>query len=73
MIELSPDTAFLLYLGCTLVVLLGTWTYHVFRAGRRKLIIQEHQLQTCEYCAFAYLATRGVQISRCPQCKSLNK
>ncbi len=73
MIELAPDTAFLLYLAVTLLILLGLWTQHLMRAKKKKLVLTEYDLRVCEYCHFAYLATRGEGISRCLQCKSLNK
>jgi hypothetical protein len=73
MIEISPDTAFLLYIGMTLLILLGTWTYHHYCSSKRKLVLMEYELSVCEYCHFAYLATRGDELTRCPQCKSLNQ
>ncbi len=73
MIEIAPDTAFLLYIGLMLLLLLGTWTYHLYRSSKRKLVLTEYELSVCEYCHFAYLATRGDKLSRCPQCKALNK
>ncbi len=73
MIELAPDTAFLAYLATTLTVLLGFWVNHLYSAKKRKLVFDEQTLTVCEYCHCGYLATTGDQISRCPQCKSLNK
>lgn len=73
MIEVSPDTAFLLYIGLTLLVLLGTWCYSLYRSSKRKIILFKHELTICEYCHFAFLATRGEVLTRCPQCKSLTK
>lgn len=73
MIELSPDTAFLLYLGITLLVLLSAWIYHIYHSHKRKLSMVDYRLTVCEYCHFAYLGNKGDPVTRCPQCKSLNK
>ena len=72
-VELSPNTAFMLYLGLTLGVLLGIWTYHHYTSRREKISIIEQELVVCEYCHGAYLSDVGKEISRCPHCQSYNK
>lgn len=73
MIELSSTTAFTIYLSLTLGVVFGIWIYHHFTSRRKKISILQQELQICEYCHCAYLATTGVEITQCPQCQSFNK
>jgi uncharacterized paraquat-inducible protein A len=73
MIELSANTAFMLYLGMTLAVLLGIWTWQSYDSRRNKSISLEQELFVCEYCHFAYLEEGIKEVTRCPQCQSFNK
>jgi ribosomal protein L37AE/L43A len=73
MIELSPTTAFMIYLGLTLAVLLGIWLSQHFRGRKKKLMIAEQELFVCEYCHFCYLEMKGRPVTQCPQCESFNK
>lgn len=73
MIELSPATALLLYLGATLAVLMGVWIASHYRSYRRRFLPPEKELKVCEFCHFAYLDIGAKKISRCPRCDSYNK
>ncbi|MEI8366328.1 MAG: hypothetical protein WCF65_07905 [Parachlamydiaceae bacterium] len=73
MIELSPATALLLYLGATLAILMGVWIASHYRAHKRRFLPPEKDLNVCEFCHFAYLDTGAKKITRCPRCDSLNK
>lgn len=73
MIELSANTAVMLYLGATLGVLLGIWAWQHYTSIRKKVVTVEHELLVCEYCHFAYLETLGKKVTQCPQCHSYNK
>jgi ribosomal protein L37AE/L43A len=73
MIELSPTTALMLYLGMTLSVLLGLWIFQHYRYRHKKILSSEKELFICEYCHFAYLDEGTKKITHCPQCQSYNK
>ncbi len=72
MIELSPTTALMLYLGFTLVCLLSAWLYHHFRSRNKCILPSAQDLHVCEFCSFAYLDTGAKKITRCPRCQSFN-
>lgn len=73
MIELTTNTAIMLYLSLTLSTLLGLWVYHHYSTRSKKVDISDQELHVCEYCHFAYLDEIETPITRCPQCKSYNK
>ncbi len=73
MIELSPSTAFMLYLGLTLAAVLGLWAYQHFDSRKSKLTTTDQRIYICEYCHFVYLAEHAKKITQCPQCQSHNK
>lgn len=72
MIELSPTTALMLYLGLSLLFLLGVWAYNYYAALKKRILPSEKELIVCEFCHFAYLDVSEKKISRCPRCNSLN-
>jgi uncharacterized paraquat-inducible protein A len=71
-IELSPTTALMLYLGFTLTILLGAWLYSHYSSRHKKILPLEQELHICEFCHFAYLDTNAKKITRCPRCQSFN-
>lgn len=73
MITVSSATAAMLYLGLTLLVLLGLWTYQHYQSRKKKIVTMEKTLCVCEYCHFAYLAVISKRITKCPQCHCFNK
>lgn len=73
MIEISPNTAVMLYLGLTLAVLLGIWCSHHYFSRKEKISLLEQELLVCEYCHCAYLEDLGKKITQCPQCRSFNR
>lgn len=73
MIELTPNTAIMVYLCLTLATLLIIWGYHHFLSRKHKVNIIEEKLFICEYCRFAYLDRIGKPVTHCPQCGSYNK
>lgn len=72
MIELNPATALMLYLGLTLVVILGIWITSHYRSRNRCFMPLEKELVVCEFCHFAYLDAGAKKITRCPRCESFN-
>jgi ribosomal protein L37AE/L43A len=73
MIELTPNTALMLYLCMTLTVLLGIWGWQHLSSRKNKVVINEQELLVCEYCNFAYMDQIGKPVTACPQCGSFNK
>ncbi len=73
MIELTANTAFMLYLCLTLTIILGLWVHHHYQSRRKKIVTSEHELYLCEYCHFAYLEDDFKKITQCPQCKLFKK
>lgn len=63
----------MLYLGATLVFILGVWGYHHYKMKKKKILTARQELHICEYCQFVYLAELGLQVNKCPQCHSFNK
>lgn len=72
MIELSPNTACMIYLGVTIAFLLGLWVYKHLASKKRKISVIEKELFVCEYCQCAYLVELNKKVTRCTQCKSYN-
>ena len=72
MIELSATTAFMVYLGLTLAVLLGLWIYQHYSTKNKTIVPAEQELSICEFCHFAYLKDSVKAVSKCPQCRSFN-
>ncbi len=73
MIELSTNTAVMLYLVVTLSAVLGMWIFHHYSTRKKKIILAAQELQVCEYCHFVYLIDLEKEITQCPQCRSFNK
>lgn len=72
MIEISPSTAAVLYLGTTLFTILGIWFYNHYKAKNKERAPLEKKLNVCEFCHFAYLDNSSKGVTRCPQCNSYN-
>lgn len=73
MITLSSTTALMLYLGITLISLLGIWIASHYYSRNRRFMPPEKKLIVCEFCLFAYLDISAKQITQCPRCDSYNK
>jgi ribosomal protein L37AE/L43A len=73
MIEVSPATGVMLYLGLTLFLIFGLWGFNHYRTRKHHLKLEAQQLLVCEYCHFAYLEGLELQVTQCPQCHSFNK
>lgn len=73
MIELTFVTAFMLYLGSTLALILGIWGFSHYQTKNKQIMSLEKSLSTCEYCHFAYLNDSAKKITQCPQCGSYNR
>lgn len=73
MIEVSATTALMLYLCLTLFVMLGLWAMQHYRTRKTEILPIEKNLQTCEFCHFAYLVEGTTPITKCPCCNSFNE
>lgn len=72
MIELSPNTALMIYLGLTLCSLIGIWVYHHLHVRKKKFMPAEKQLKVCEFCHYAYVDSAVKKVSQCPRCHFFN-
>ena len=72
MIELSTNTAMMIYLTITLSIILGLWISHHYKSKKRKIVTADQRLHRCEYCHFAYLEFDFKKITQCPQCNLYN-
>lgn len=73
MIELTFATGFMLYLGLTLMSVLGVWIYSHYHTRRRVFFPIEKTLFLCEFCHYAYVDESVKKLNRCPQCGLINK
>lgn len=73
MIQVSFTTAFMLYLGMTLLAVLGIWIFSHYKTRKRSYYSDEQALFVCEFCHYAYLEDSAQELNRCPQCGLINK
>lgn len=73
MIDLTFNTAFMLYLGLTLIGVMGVWIYSHYRTRKQVFFPNEKTLFQCEFCHYAYVDESAKQLNRCPQCGLINK
>jgi len=73
MIEISPETACMLYVGGILLLLLLTWVFHSRKAKHRDIVKLTTVHATCEYCGSSYLVESFTTFHRCPHCQCLNQ
>jgi predicted Zn-ribbon and HTH transcriptional regulator len=73
MIELSTDTACLLYLGLAVVTVFTIWLRAHLASRKKKIVEFAFKHHTCEFCHFTYLENPTTELSRCPQCQLINR
>jgi Zn finger protein HypA/HybF involved in hydrogenase expression len=73
MIEVSPEQAFLLYLGAGVLAIIGIWVRHHLQAKKKEVVTFRAQSFCCEFCHSSYLDDPMKPLTRCPECQSLNK
>lgn len=73
MIEVTPTTAFVLYLAVTLATLSGFWIYQHVHFRRKVITSAAEHLYLCEYCQSAYIQDASQPVTQCPHCQSYNK
>ena len=73
MIEVLPDTAFMIYLGITIFTIMGFWLRYYLYSKKKEVLSFPISQRRCEFCRFHYLEDAAKTVSRCPQCRFLNK
>lgn len=73
MIEITPSSAFLIYLLLSLGTLMAIWLYSHYLDKKKQHVALDSRLTTCEYCHTTYVTPSDQSISNCPQCNSFNK
>lgn len=71
MIEVTPETACMIYLGITAIALLCIW----LRKSRKSkdVITFSSKMILCEFCHLGYIDDTRKSLTRCPHCQFLNK
>jgi len=72
MIEISLNTAVLIYGFLIAIGLASSWIFTEFAAARTYTALSEQDLWKCHFCTFSYLDRSGLRVSRCPRCQSYN-
>lgn len=73
MIEVSPETACIIYLGLTVVAVFIAWIKHNKKNQSKEIITFTSGKITCEFCNFSYVDDVRKSLTRCPQCQFMNK
>ncbi len=72
MIEVTPDTACMLYVGGMVITLFWAW-FKSMRKDRKKDVQRVLHVVHCEFCASGYTSSSISLLSRCPNCGLINK
>jgi rubrerythrin len=73
MIPLDIGSAVLLYLMFALAAIFVLWMSYEKSEAFEKYTLDQKEVWECTICAYTYVDSTHDTISRCPQCKSLNK
>ena len=73
MIEVSAETACILYLGTAIFTIMTIWLYQYIKNSRKEILSFTTKHFVCEFCHSSYLDNPNQSMTRCPQCQSLNK
>ena len=73
MIEVTPETACVLYLGLAISALMLAWFFHHKKAVKKTVITFHKSNFSCEFCHFTFVEDPSKPLVRCPECHSLNK
>lgn len=73
MIEIAASTAFMIYLGITMLALFTVWTVHHWKTRNKTIAPSRVTLRMCEYCQQVYVEDAARPVTQCPSCKSFNK
>ena len=72
MIQVEMSTALIIYLGLALGLCFGIWLHTHKKTRKKQPLPPLHTLVECEYCHFSFLGESVDNVSKCPQCHSLN-
>ncbi len=72
MIEVAPDTAYMIYLGALIFTIMGVWLRYHLLSKKKEIVSFSIEKRSCEFCHFSYLEDISKKVSRCPQCRFLN-
>jgi len=73
MIEITPDTGCMLYVGGLLFLLFVIWWKTSQKSKKREVVTITKQKSTCEYCGNSYIAESRIALHRCPHCSCINE
>ncbi len=73
MIEVSPETACILYLAASIMAVIGIWLYQHKSSKKKEIVTFKTKHITCDFCTASYLDDAAKTYTRCPACQSLNK
>ena len=73
MIEISRDTACVLYLFIALAVILFQWYKSNKQMKEKRAIFYALAPRQCEFCGHSFVDKSEMGLTRCPQCNCLNK
>ncbi len=71
MIEVTPDTACVLYLGIAMMIVLGMWLFR-YKKHKTNAIPYAKRHIVCEFCHTSYIDNPEKLLTRCPECQFLN-
>lgn len=68
MIEITKQSAFIIYLGFSLGMVLLLWLAHGAQRSKRYLFDYKEEEFTCPKCGCTYLFTKAGSVDECPVC-----
>jgi hypothetical protein len=68
MIEITKQSAFIIYLAFTLGIVLFLWLLHGAQRSRRYLFDYKEEEFTCPTCGCTYLFPKHGPVDACPAC-----
>jgi hypothetical protein len=72
MIRVDLSVLVLVYLFATVVALFSVWVFHEWGRRRRLNQVLRYRVR-CTICASIFEDKTGGEVTRCPQCGSLNQ
>lgn len=72
MIELSPETACMIYVGGLLFLLMGSWIAYSYSTKHKEVTLHKNVHHVCEFCSTPFIVDSLTIYHRCPNCQCLN-
>jgi hypothetical protein len=73
MFEIGADTAALLYLSGTILLIVIVWLKYEKKPKKKDFLSFPSKHFVCEFCRGGYVDSPSKPFTRCPQCQFLNK